>query len=276
MKHYMKGIVMTRWAAIALLLLQVGCASIKKPDFLGARPTAKSHNQSQIELQIAFAKAAEGRGETKHALSVYEELAKSNQATAEVHHRAALIYDHKGDSAQAERHYLASLKLAPGQATVLCDYGYSLYLDESLELSEVQYRDAIKSDPQYMRARANLGMLLARTDRMDEALHQFALAGLSEGESHHNIALAATENGNSHIAVTALERARKADWGRKPSGDRQGLQQVVHRIAARKSNSPLDTPVVLAGGSDQSVNTTSVARAAEITFPDEIEIGLIE
>lgn len=236
MKNYVDGVPKTRLATIALLLLQVGCASIKSPGFLGSGPKVDSKTQSQVELQVAFANAAEGRGDIEQALSMYEQLAETNQASADVHHRIALIYDHKGDSAQAERHYLESLKLAPSQAKVICDYGYSLYLRESLELAEVQYRSAIEADPQYLGSRVNLGMLLARTDRFDEALHQFSLGGLSEGEAHHNVALAATENGNSQIAVAALELSRQADQGRKSSGNRQALEQVVYRIAARQSN----------------------------------------
>ena len=79
-------------------------------------------------------------------------------------------------------------------------------------------------------------MLLARTSRIDQALNQFALGGLSEGAAHHNVALAATENGDAATATLALERSQQADQGKSSSGNHHALGQVVERIAARQGS----------------------------------------
>ena len=137
----------------------------------------------------------------------------------------------QGNSQEAEKHYLESLRLEPGAAKVLCDYGYNLYLRESWEAAETKFQLAIEAGPQYLRARVNFGMLLARTGRNDEALQQFALGGLSEGAAHHNVALAATENGDASTALAALEKSELADRGRTSSGDHRALGKVAQRIA---------------------------------------------
>ncbi len=222
-------------AGLTVLLLQAGCASVEMPRFLASDSDSKvSLTPQQAELKIAFAKAAERRGDFKQALSAYEEIVKMKLGTADVHHRLALIYDRQGDAENAEQNYLQSLRQNPQDAKVLCDYGYSLYLRESWEAAETQYRSAIEAEPQYIRARVNLGMLLARTGRGDEALQQFVLGGLSEGAAHHNLALAALENGDSQTAIGALQLSQQADQGKSASGYHDALAQVVNRMAARR------------------------------------------
>ncbi len=225
-------------AAASIVLLQAGCAAVKTPGFLLPGPSSDSSatnlTKPQVELKLALAKAAERRGDISQALSAYQDLVDTGLGSAEVHHRLALIYDRKGNSLQAEKHYLASLKENPTDAKVLCDYGYSLYLRESWEAAETQFRQAIEADPQYLRSRVNLGMLLARTERVDQGLQQFALGGLSEGAAHHNVALAATENGDTQTAAAALKVSQLADRGLSSSGNHHALGQVVERMAAWK------------------------------------------
>jgi Flp pilus assembly protein TadD len=223
--------------AAALLLLLGGCGIVRPGKSAGWSSFAGGKEQSltpsQVELKLAFAKAAERRGDYKQALSAYEELAQMDLGSADLYHRLALNYDRQGKFELAEQSYLQSLQLDPSAEKVICDYGYSLYLRESWDAAETQYRKAIDTDPQYLRARVNLGMLLARTGRTEEAVQQFALGGLSEGATHHNLALAATENGDSQTAVAAINLSRQVDLGSSASGDHQALAKVVERLAAR-------------------------------------------
>jgi Flp pilus assembly protein TadD len=226
--------------AAVLLLLSGGCGIVRPgksarwSSFVGG--TEPALTPSQVELKLAFAKAAERRGDYKQALSTYEELAQLELGSADLYHRLALNYDRQGKFELAEQSYLQSLQLNPADEKVICDYGYSLYLRESWDAAETQYRKAIDTDPQYMRARVNLGMLLARTGRRDEAVQQFALGGLSEGATHHNLALAATQDGDSQTAVDAITLSRQVDLGSSASGDHQALAKVVERLAARPSS----------------------------------------
>ena len=125
---------------------------MESPEFLASKPTSDASpvttTESEIELKLAFAQAAEQRGDLKQALSTYQDMVATNQASAEVHHRMALICDRTGDSLQAEEHYLESLKLNATEAKVLCDYAYNLYLRESWEASEAHFLKAIEADPQ--------------------------------------------------------------------------------------------------------------------------------
>ena len=83
-------------------------------------------------------------------------------------------------------------------------------------------------------ARVNMGMLLARTGRYEDALYHFAVGGLQEGAAHHNVALAAALSGDTQTASSSLEKSNQADQGNTSSGDHHALEKVVERIASRK------------------------------------------
>lgn len=224
----------TLMAAAMALLIPLGCANLKSHGLLESERSVALLTQPQVDLKLAIARAAEGRGDHKQALATYQELIEMDLGSADVHHRLALIYDRQGDSKQSERHYLKSLELDSTVAKVWCDFGYSMYLRESWVDSEAHFAKAIELDPQYMRARVNMGMLLARTGRYEDALHHFAVGGLQEGAAHHNVALAAALSGDTRTASSSLEKSNQADQGHTSSGDHHALEQMVERIASRK------------------------------------------
>ncbi len=79
------------------------------------------------------------------------------------------------------------LKRDPQNAEVYADRGYSFYLQQKWPEAEQNLRRALQLDSSLGRAHNNLGLLLARTGRQDEALMEFQLAGCSEAECRTNL-----------------------------------------------------------------------------------------
>ncbi|WP_242339369.1 MULTISPECIES: tetratricopeptide repeat protein [Anaeromyxobacter] len=97
--------------------------------------------------------------------------------TAEIHHDLAVEAFRGGRAPDALREYDAALAVDPGFAEahrgrgLVLDFGFGR-LDEA----ERAYRRALELRPEYPETHNDLGQLLARTGRYDEALREFDLA----------------------------------------------------------------------------------------------------
>ncbi len=91
-------------------------------------------------------------------------------------HRLGVLYDKQGKFEKAREYYGKALKHRPNDAELLCDIGYSYYLQQNWKESESHLRSAVKIDPQLERAHNNLGLVLARMDQPDAALAAFRKA----------------------------------------------------------------------------------------------------
>ena len=79
---------------------------------------------------------------------------------------------------------------SPGNAELLCDFGYSCYLQNDLPKAEQYYQAAINVKPDFERAHNNLGQVLARTGRQNDALRHFKYAGCDPTQATANLQLA--------------------------------------------------------------------------------------
>ena len=90
-------------------------------------------------------------------------------------------------------------------------------------------RQALQIRKDHSRAYNNLGMVLARTNKVGEALVAFKNGGCEQGEAHANVAFALAEEGNLQGAKEHYELALRV----KPSLEsaKTGLNQVERLIA---------------------------------------------
>ncbi|NND99962.1 MAG: tetratricopeptide repeat protein [Pirellulaceae bacterium] len=230
----------TFWGLCAAIVIgsQIGCASFKMPS-LSRNPTVENASAaaltpSQIKLKSAVAEAAYNRGDVDQAIETYNEILRAHDDLIDVRHQVALIHDKRGDFAKAQVQYQAILERQPNDAKVLSDFGYSLYLQESFDAAEQQLNAAVQADPRYLRARLNLGLLLARTGRIDDALSQFELSGLNESQAHCNIAMVAAQQGDAQTASTAIKRCSVSS-DTLLGENQQALANVIDKMTARQS-----------------------------------------
>lgn len=178
-----------------ILIAGVGCQHTDSPGVVrsdawplpGQAKTGPS--QETTSLQFAFARSLEAKGEQARAVAVYEELL-SNANHADAHWRLGLIQSKQGQLAEASAHFRAAIEQCPNDPNLYCDLGYALYLQRLWADSEANLRKAITIAPGHQRSHMNLGLLLVRTQRADEAEQQFLAGGCSAEVSRSNVALA--------------------------------------------------------------------------------------
>ncbi len=197
-----------------------GCKSPMNPDFRW--PWSKTANQpapqtpadigpvqpeQKADIQLALAIAAERQGRVNDAERMYREVLQVLPQRGDVHHRLALLYSRKGDFQSAYPYYLQALEYHPSDAQLHCDLGYHHYLLHQWAEAESRLRHAIALDPHLTRAHNNLGMVLSRTGREQEALAAFAHAGASQAEASANLALALSLENRLDEARVEFQRA---------------------------------------------------------------------
>jgi Flp pilus assembly protein TadD len=120
--------------------------------------------------------------------------------------------------------YHKALAVHPGDPAVYCSLGYSFYLRGRMTESEMNLRQAIAIHPEQTKAHNNLGLVLGRAGRDEEALDEFRKAGCDQASAHTNLALAQALEHHLPEARQNYERALALS----PSSveARTGLQQL--------------------------------------------------
>jgi Tfp pilus assembly protein PilF len=186
------------------------------------------------DVQIAYARTLEKRGETGEALTSYTEALKQDPNRADALDRLAVLHDRQGKFEEAERLHRQAVAAQPRNADIQCNWGYSLYLQGRWAEAEGSLRQALAADPGHGRAHNNLGLVLAHAGRQEEALAEFRRGGCSEAQAHSNLAFGLTLEGCWPEARQHYEAALTADPSSEPAkkGLRE-LQAVVAKIQGR-------------------------------------------
>ena len=129
-------------------------------------------------------------------MKIYLDVIKKDSGCIVAYHHLGLLYSKKGEWELSQKYFDVAIKKAPKNIDLLCDVGYSYYLQHRDQEAEVCLRRAIALDTDNGLAHNNLGLLLARLGRQDDGAQgifpgrlqpgpgpcQFG-AGLFDGES---------------------------------------------------------------------------------------------
>ncbi len=139
----------------------------------------------------------------QQALEAYDEAIRRNAFTDKAHLFRGEIHYQLGDHQAAIDDYTAYLRRHPSDATILHDRGglYAILKDDVA--AESDYRQATLIAPDMVQAWANLGSVLRRRDRLDEAIAAFDEA--IKLEPHD--ALILNNRGQTHFLKDDFKRA---------------------------------------------------------------------
>lgn len=188
----------TMSAAIVLAgvtVLMAGCqfAGFRSDPQESADQGDRPLNGRQVaDIQLSLARSLERRGEIEPALDAYRQVVEKDPRRATGYWRMAVLHDRQGKVGESEALYRQALKLDAKNADLLCDYGYSLYLQRRWVESEEKLRQAIAIKPRHPRAHNNLGLVLAQAERSTEALAEFGKAGCDAAQARSNLAFVMT------------------------------------------------------------------------------------
>lgn len=214
---------MWRLAAAVLASLVICAAGCQFPNFLGRRDAAQNSpsrgdgqrlsDRQVADVQLSLARSFEQQGEHGRALDAYRGVAEKDPQRATAYWRMAVLHDRQGNVRESEALYRQALKLEPKNPDIHCDFGYSLYLNRRWGESEERLRRAVSLKAAHRRAHNNLGLLLAQTERMDEARTEFRQAGCTEAEVRTNLAFVLTLNRRWDEARAQYELALESNPG---------------------------------------------------------------
>jgi len=207
----------------------------------GAHPQAVAEpaltKTQRVQQRFALAKSLEQISQWPQAEKAYQELLQEDPRHVGAHHRLAIVLDRQGHGDQADEHYQFALLDQPRNADLLCDYGYSLYLRKQFGPAEQQLRKACELQPSLARAQNTLGLVLARTNRADEAFAAFTRAGNSTSDARANVAYALMLDNHWHDAETQLRTALSQDPQSERLNNRWNeLQAIVRRTRGVPQN----------------------------------------
>lgn len=196
-----------------LLALICGCTSVSEVrQFFAKSPyLGKAEADHAAQQSLMIARSLERNGKLDQAMAAYEQLLQRTPDHAVACHRLAVLQDRKGNHSAAEEWFQKALRLDAKDPEVHCDYGYCQYLREDYEEADLALRNALRLAPDMKRAHINLGLIAARSGRLNEAFHEFQQGGCSSESAYVNVAhvLMWTENWDG--ARQAIEYALEAN-----------------------------------------------------------------
>ena len=181
------------------------------------------------DVQLSLGRSLENQGNLEGAQRAYREAVQSDPQRAEAYWRLALLKDRQGNVQESAAFYRKALAADPDNPDILCDSGYSLYLQRRWAEAEVNLRQAVKLKPGHQRAHSNLGLLFAQTELADEALSEFRKAGCDEADARANVAFVLTLNRRWVAAREQYELALTANPD-SPTA-KEGLEKLSALVA---------------------------------------------
>jgi hypothetical protein len=158
---------------------------------MAAAPDGRNLTGQQVaDVKIAMGVSLENQGNLKKAAEYYQDALKRDSSRSDAYRGLARIRDREGRFAESLDLYRKALSASPGSADVYCDMGYSLYLQRNWGEAEKNLRQAVAISADHVRAHNNLALVLAFTDRTDEALAEFRKGGCKEADAQMNVAFA--------------------------------------------------------------------------------------
>jgi tetratricopeptide (TPR) repeat protein len=150
---------------------------------LGELEQAASHFEKSLEAQpsaeiysdLGF--VVEQLGDSEEAIELYEKALDLDPKCAPAHFNLAVTMVRRQDFAEAENHYRAALRAKP-TAETYNGLGFVLSRQGKLDEAVVQFREAIRVNPEYTAAYNNLASSLAQQGKPEEAAAVKARAGL--------------------------------------------------------------------------------------------------
>ncbi|WP_161604588.1 tetratricopeptide repeat protein [Roseiconus nitratireducens] len=233
----MKQILRTEALLSVVLLLSVGgCVGpdlMRSAESSGRLPTPTA--DQVLDVQLALARTLEKQGDLAATEAAYRKIlaVKPNQLTAL--HRLAVLLDQRKRYEESAELFVKAIEQQPQSPDLYCDLGYSCYLQGRFTEAETYLNQAIRLDAYHERAHNHLGMLLAQTDRVEDALAEFQQAGCNDAESHLNLALAFTHCNRIADAHEAVRIAKRFPSGNSTVNERLGrMESLLAEIGQRE------------------------------------------
>jgi len=210
---------------------------VAAPPALPASESAPKLTAAQVaDVKIAYGRTLEKRGAPAQARTAYLEALKLDPDRADACARLGVLCDQQCKFDEAAHWHRKAVTAQAKNPDFHCNAGYSLYLQGNLTEAEKSLRKCVALAPDHAHGHNNLGMILARMDRCEEALAEFHRAGCNEADAQTNLAYALTLERHWAEAEACYQRALAADPSSTAS--LKGLREL-HDLIAKSDPSVL-------------------------------------
>ena len=134
-----------------------------------------------------YGRALAESGDYEQALEVFDRAHTPDRPDWHILSAQGAVLDQMGRHEEAQRHYLAALKIMPEEPSVLSNLGLSYALSKNLKSAESTLRRAAAKPPVDPRVRQNLALVVGLQGRFAEA-EDIARADLPPEEAAANVA----------------------------------------------------------------------------------------
>lgn len=153
-----------------------------------------------------------------------------------LYHGLGVLADLKQDFDAATRWYALARLIEPRSPLVANSQGYSRYLAGDWDAAAAHYREAIGFDVRYERAWRNLGLLLARQQRYEEALAAFEQVE-SRAQASNDVGYACMLDGRFPQAESFFRQAMELSPSHYETA-RQNLERLQQLQRIRQQGNP--------------------------------------
>jgi tetratricopeptide (TPR) repeat protein len=238
---------------------------------MAAEPGTRITDRQAADVQIGLGRSLEKHGDLAQAAAAYQEAARRDPKRADAWWRLGVLADRQSKFSEAAENYKKALELDGKNPDIYCDLGYSYYLQRRWAEAELMYQRALTLKSDHARSHNNWALVLARTDRWEEAMSQFREGGSDLSDSHVNMAFALTMDQRWDEARDQYQKALAANPASESA--RNGLRQIDSLIARTKPRlrthqaaaSPFEPPSV-----PVTVQQPSRAAATQRIIPLEV------
>ena len=205
----------------------------------GGSDNVVSTTDQRSDTLYIQARMMEKNGNVAKAMGTYQEIIQRNDhRSGDAFHRLAILHDRQGDINDSTELYQKALERKPHDPDLHSDIGYSLYLLGHWTDAESTLRNALFLKPDLFRAHINLALVLAVTDRTQEAYSEFLAGGCNQIAAHTNLGFTLALQGRLDEAREQYQLALAADPSSKHA--QEGLQRLD------RLNTKLDRQVMTA------------------------------
>lgn len=152
----------------------------------------------------------DGQDHLSEAIALYERAISMNAGLKGVSRRLAVLYARTNQSDKARAEFEKSLVETPKDASLHCDAGYFFLQSGDFGKAENHIAEALRLEPTHAKAKMHLAMLWAKQDRFEESFELFEQV-VGPAEAHSNLGVILAKEGRSEEALEHLTRARELD-----------------------------------------------------------------
>ena len=233
---------------LLLIVLALGCTAlpqIKRPSAESKPPKASSDSpMSQLgvalpamkpgddrELKIIAAEQMTKHGYWSEAVDLYLQAESMAPKKPKLDAQLAPALAGAGHFPESIQRYRRLVKDDPKNVALVSNLAFTIMESGDQVSAEAEFRHALTIDPHYENASVNLGLMLARQRRYQEALAVLVPA-IGESASHHNLGVIAIECGDE--ATARQEFGRAASLPSAPKATHEFLAALcVSEIASK-------------------------------------------